>query len=86
MNPGSNKFEPVSIDKTLKEQLKKSTEGLQEQVALLCPDGSPVPKHWSVFTVGELVVIKDYTFKVAYIGESAILFEPVRPTVISPEP
>jgi hypothetical protein len=46
---------------------------------LLRPDGTPVPKHWSVFRVGENVVIKEYTFKVAYIGESNILFEPVGP-------
>ena len=46
------------------------------------PDGSPVPEHWSIFTVGEEVTIKDYTFKVAYIGESAILFEPVGPRVL----
>ena len=46
---------------------------------LIRPDGTPVPKHWSVFRVGENVVIKEYTFKVAYIGENNILFEPVGP-------
>jgi hypothetical protein len=51
-------------------------------VGLVRPNGQPVPKHWSVFRVGEEVVIKDYTFKVAYIGESNILFEPVGPVVI----
>jgi len=45
--------------------------------ALVLPDGKPVPKHWSVFTVGEDVVIKGYTFRVAYVGETSILFEPV---------
>jgi hypothetical protein len=49
---------------------------------LLRPDGTPVPKHWSVFKVGEQVVIKNYTFKVAYIGESNILFEPVGLVVV----
>jgi hypothetical protein len=49
---------------------------------LLRPNGDPVPKHWSTFTLGELVVIKDYTFKVAYIGETAITFEPVGPTLL----
>ena len=52
-------------------------------MALLRPDGSPVPKHWSIFTVGEQVVIKNYTFKVAYIGETAILFEPVGPILLN---
>ena len=46
------------------------------------PNGKPVPDHWVTFQLGEEVVIKDYTFKVAYIGETAILFEPVGPTVI----
>lgn len=49
---------------------------------LVRPDGSPVPKHWSVFKVGEEIVIKNYTFKVAYIGETAILFEPVGPVIV----
>lgn len=54
---------------------------------LLRPDGTPVPKHWSIFRVGENVVIKDYTFKVAYIGEGNILFEPVGPaTKLCKEP
>ena len=46
------------------------------QQSLLRPNGEPVPQHWTQFQVGECVVIKNYTFKVAYIGETAILFEP----------
>jgi hypothetical protein len=49
---------------------------------LVRPDGTPVPEHWSTFKVGENVVIKNYTFKVAYIGETSILFEPVGPVMI----
>ena len=49
---------------------------------LVRPNGSPVPEHWSVFKIGEEIVIKNYTFKVAYIGESAILFEPVGPVIV----
>jgi len=45
---------------------------------LVRPDGSPVPKSWTVFSIDELVEIKGYTFKVAHIGESHILFEPVK--------
>ena len=72
MNPETNKFEKLHAQ-SLKEALQNE----------LCrPDGTPVPKTWTIFTVGELVVIKDYTFKVAYIGESNILFEPVEPVVI----
>jgi hypothetical protein len=65
MNPDANKFERlfsrVSINPTV----------------LLRPNGEPVPGHWTQFQLGEHVVIKNYTFKVAYIGETAILFEPV---------
>lgn len=46
MNPETNKFEPL----------------LESFDQLLRPDGTPVPKHWSVFTAGEHVVVKDYTF------------------------
>lgn len=88
MNPESNKFEPLNIKDMTKEEQDRLAEmlakvhGAENGVVLIRPDGSPVPKHWSVFTVGEKVVIKNYTFKVAYIGESNILFEPVGPVLI----
>jgi len=66
MNPETNKFEML-----------KNKELVEKMAALIRPDGTPVPRHWPVFQTGELVVIKDYTFKVAHIGESYILFEPV---------
>jgi hypothetical protein len=79
MNPETNMFEELHLE-GLKDaerdqrevQFKKQLEQVQQQIegGLLRPDGSPVPKHWSVFQVGEAVVIKDYTFRVAYIGES----------------
>jgi hypothetical protein len=69
MNPNTNKFEP----------LLEAGAGLSQ---LLRPNGEPVPKHWTVFRVGELVEIKGYTFKVGYVGESAVLFEPVGPIVV----
>lgn len=49
----------------------------QTTTALLRPNGDPVPQHWTQFQIGEHVAIKDYTFRVAYIGETSILFEPV---------
>jgi hypothetical protein len=89
MNPDTNRFEML----TPKEQqdqmadLRKQMESLVQIPMdtigqLLRPNGEPVPKHWSVFRVGEDVVIKDYTFRVVYIGEGNILFEPVGPVVI----
>ena len=62
MNPDTNKLEFLEVD------------GLG---TLFRPNGELVPKHWSVFRVGESVVLKDYTFKVAYIGETSILLEPL---------
>ena len=66
MNPYTNKFEELGIFAG----------------KLVRPNGEPIPQHWSTFAIGETVTIKDYTFKVAYIGESNILFEPVSPVVI----
>lgn len=63
MNPDTNKFEP----------LLQNPPGTK----LLRTDGSTVPDHWSTFQIDEYVAIKDYTFKVAYIGETSILFEPI---------
>jgi hypothetical protein len=81
MNPETNKFEE------LRELLAPDNKPLLNQLesCLLRANGSEVPKHWTTFKLGELVVIKDYTFKVAYIGETAILFEPVGPQIINKE-
>ena len=87
MNPDTNKFEPlVPAGSTQADELAKKLGELQKSPLLLRPDGTPVPKHWTQFKLGEHVVIKDYTFCVAYIGESAILFEPVGPLVVGESP
>lgn len=65
LNPETNKFESL----------------MECQSLLLRPNGEPVPASWTVFHMDELVVIKDYTFRVKYIGETAILFEPVSPVI-----
>jgi len=49
---------------------------------LFRPNGKPVPGHWPIFKEGELIEIKNYTFKVAHIGESHMLLEPVGPIII----
>ena len=83
VNPDTNRFEvlskPGEISEIEKAVAKLKGKLCDYHVGLLRPNGTPVPIHWSVFKVGELVVIKDYTFRVAYIGESNILFEPVKP-------
>lgn len=94
MDPDTNKFvrlqeelEWKSVEKSIDDQIGKIQDEIKRaQGQLLRPDGSPVPQHWSVFRVGEQVVIKNYTFQVAYIGESNILFEPVGPVVLAPIP
>ena len=74
MNPETNRFEELKQD--LAEKL------IQREPRLLRPDGSPVPEHWSIFTVDEHVNVKNYTFKVAYIGEQTLLLEPVGPILV----
>lgn len=73
MNPDTNKFEQLETAMSKQPETAKAAE-LGD---LLRPDGTPCPKHWTVFQVNERVVIKGYTFEVKYIGETAILFEPV---------
>jgi len=73
-------------DEALQRKLSKGKYredyGSKGDTQLVRPNGSPVPEHWSVFKVGEEIVIKNYTFKVAYIGESTLLFEPVGPVIV----
>lgn len=86
MNPETNKLEPLQL-KELQQALdrvekKQSAAELAELGQLLRPDGTPVPKHWSLFIVDETYVINGYRFKCAYIGETSILFEPVGPIIV----
>lgn len=83
MNPDSNKFEELMRTKEELEELSKGKPSYQSALdnalteSLLRPNGEPVPKHWSTFTVNDNVVINDYTFKIAHIGESYMVVEPV---------
>jgi len=84
MNPDTNEFEPLrdaaqqsSLTKALQEEVERHASG-----TLLRPNGEPVPKHWSVFTVGERLVVKDYTFEVVDISKDRILLKPIGLPVI----
>ena len=82
MNPETNKFERLTDQNEDPGPADTGTLGLlrklaQQQSMLLRPNGEPVPQHWTQFQVNEVVEIKGYSFRVAYIGETAILFEPV---------
>jgi hypothetical protein len=86
MNPDTNRLEP--LDDPSPEQVKQLLELERKlkgkhRLDLVRPDGSPVPKTWSTFRLGEEVIIKDYTFRVAYIGETSLLFEPVGPVLVA---
>jgi len=70
------------LGELIREQNKADVVKYSPQPILVRPDGSPVPEGWDVFAIDEHVVIKNYTFKVAHIGEKHILFEPVGPVVI----
>lgn len=84
MNPDTNRFENLKTIDDIKSELIERAKILEATNLgkLLRPNGEPVPDHWSVFKVDEEVVIKNYTFKVAYIGESTLLLEPVGVPII----
>lgn len=81
MNPDSNRFETI-IPAPETDAVRRQ---LEQALTLLRPNGQPVPSTWTQFQLGETVVIKNYTFKVAYIGETSILFEPVGPVLVGQE-
>jgi len=83
MNPTTNKFEHLISEAYAEESLRAIQERGEKIVnSLLRPNGEPVPEHWSVFIEGELVTIKNSTFKVAHIGESHMLLEPAGPLLL----
>ena len=97
MNPDTNRFEPLTTkdeEKTYNkdqeiQRYKKQMEKLQHKMVseiplteLVRPDGSAVPQNWSIFTVGEHLVLKDYTYRVVYLNEVSITLEPVGPVVV----
>ena len=80
MNPDTNKLEPLFDASDLEERGKTLRELIEGTTAqLVRADGSPMPSHWCTFHVGELLVLKNYTFRVAHISESTLLLEPVKP-------
>jgi len=82
MNPDTNRFERLSPAEVV---AKATMKTIENYACLLRPNGEPVPSHWTQFCLDELVEIKGYTFRVKYIGETSILFEPVGPIVVKKE-
>jgi len=89
MNPDTNRLEMLKLasdsgseaEEKLLDLINQQKKG-EFHYDLVRPNGKPVPKHWSIFRIGEQVVVKDYTFKVAYVNESGLLLEPVGPVII----
>jgi len=85
MNPDTNRFEQLTEQKVA-EPSGADTLGvfhkMVQQTQLIRPNGEPVPQHWTQFHLNEVVTIKNYSFRVAYVGETSILFEPVGIPVI----
>ncbi len=93
MNPETNEFEMLTEPKLSAEQEEQLREKMERAIGEgragqlkgelekatqpVRPNGEPVPAHWPVFKLDEHVVVKGYTFKVAYIGEKTLLLEPV---------
>jgi hypothetical protein len=89
MNPDTNKFEQLTRladdeggDKPKRNMQKEMVDYLENEMKLVRPDGTNVPEHWSIFQIDEEIVIKGYVFKIAHIGESHLLLEPVGPYII----
>ena len=81
VNPDTNRIEELHQELDFRKVLQADVDDPSTPLArLLRPDGSPVPETWTVLKQGELVDIKGYTFRIAYIGETAIMLEPVKPT------
>ena len=84
MNPYTNRFERLQ-ESPETQAIERQLRRLQSGSPLVRPDGSPVPEHWSVYQEGEHGALKNYTFKVAHIGESYRVLEPVGPVLVGQE-
>ena len=85
MNPDTNRFERLREEENydpLDPDAIQDTMNKGLLAKLYRPDGSLVPDHWSIYQAGEKVVIRNYTFEVAYIGETYMVLEPVGPVIL----
>ena len=60
-------------------------EALFRHQTLLRPNGEPVPPHWVIFKVGEIVTLKNQTFKIGYLNEETLVLEPVSLVIKPPK-
>jgi hypothetical protein len=81
MNPDTNKLE-ILREVGLGEKIGSALDCVP---GLVRPDGSPVPKTWSIFTEGEEIIVKDYRFTVVYFNAETIVLEPAGPILLKGE-
>jgi len=74
------KFDKIQ---TIEDLVKNASKTLQKK--LVRANGEPVPRHWPILRVGELVTVKDITMKVVHINECTLVLEPEQ-LEIDPEP
>jgi hypothetical protein len=83
MDPNSNRFKEIYNQDDTKDcenqlsSIHKEIDKLNRS-QLVTKDGDPIPDHWIIFQVDKVYEINGYSFKCKYIGETSILFEPVR--------
>lgn len=70
---------PENLPKVDFSDLKRILDKLEKQQQ--ADQDNTVP-HWSIFRVGEIVVVKGYCFRVAYINETTLVLEPTGPTLV----
>jgi len=83
VNRETKKFEPILTKDEIARAGNPQLESAPIGTRAFRADGDPVPNHCPIFTVGELVVLKDSTFKIVYIGAQTLLLEPTDPMIIT---
>ena len=77
INPETNRIVKCEVPDEAQAMYLKNLEGARSDIVNI--NGSPIPKHWTVLKEGELIVVKDYTFRVAYMNDAGVLLEPASP-------
>ncbi len=84
----SNEFSDPKFYRELSEKILKKFEKDFSDANynnLFGPDNKRIPNHKVYLKAGEMVVIKNYTFEIKYVGDTSILLEPVSPVIAKKE-
>ena len=77
VDPETNRIVKCEVPDEAQAMYLKNLEGARSD--LVSVNGDPIPKYWTILKEGELVVVKNYTFRVAYMNDAGVLLEPVSP-------